>query len=41
MVNVILAGGMEHLVEAREDMEDDIHDGWNRLLEKKYPGKIL
>ena len=41
MVNVILAGGIEHLVEAREDMEDDIHDGWNRLLEKKVSRKDI
>jgi N-acetylmuramic acid 6-phosphate etherase len=41
MVNVILAGGIEHLVEAREDMEDDIHDGWNRLLEKKVSAKDI
>jgi N-acetylmuramic acid 6-phosphate etherase len=41
MVNVILAGGMEHLVEAREDMEDDINDGWNRLLEKNISPKDI
>ena len=41
MVNVILAGGSEHLIEAREDMEDDIHDGWNRLLEKKVSPKDI
>lgn len=41
MVNVILAGGMEHLIEAREDMEDDIHDGWNRLLEKNISPKDI
>ncbi len=30
----ILAGGVEHLVEAREEMEDDLHDGWNQLSSK-------
>jgi N-acetylmuramic acid 6-phosphate etherase len=32
MVNVILAGGVEHLVEAREEMEDNYMEGWERLL---------
>ena len=41
MVNVILAGGIEHLIEARENMEDDLHDGWNRLLEKKISAKDI
>ncbi len=31
MVNVILAGGIEHLVEAREEMEDNYMEGWERL----------
>jgi N-acetylmuramic acid 6-phosphate etherase len=35
LVNVILAGGVEHLVEAREEMEDDKNQGWQQLLEYK------
>lgn len=31
MVNVILAGGVEHLVEAREEEEDDREAGWKAL----------
>ena len=30
----ILAGGVEHLIEAREEMEDDLQDGWNQLTLK-------
>ncbi|MEO8762982.1 MAG: N-acetylmuramic acid 6-phosphate etherase, partial [Ginsengibacter sp.] len=41
MVNAIIAGGIEHLIEAREDMEDDIHDGWNRLLEKQISSRDI
>ena len=33
MVNVVLAGGVEHLVEAREEREDDTAEGWNSLTE--------
>lgn len=33
MVNVILAGGVDHLVEAREEREDDTAEGWGRLTE--------
>ncbi len=33
VVNVILAGGVEHLVEAREEKEDDTTEGWARLTE--------
>ncbi|CAN5415725.1 N-acetylmuramic acid 6-phosphate etherase [soil metagenome] len=32
IVNTVLAGGMEHLVEAREEMEDNYHEGWEKLL---------
>ncbi|MDR0793572.1 MAG: N-acetylmuramic acid 6-phosphate etherase [Chitinophagaceae bacterium] len=32
MVNVILAGGVEHLAEAREEMEDNYLEGWERLV---------
>ena len=31
LVNSILAGGVEHLIEAREEMEDNILEGWERL----------
>jgi N-acetylmuramic acid 6-phosphate etherase len=31
MVNVILAGGIERLADAREDMEDHVNDGWEAL----------
>lgn len=31
VVNVVLAGGIEHLVEAREEMEDNVNDGWLAL----------
>ncbi|MEO5999739.1 MAG: N-acetylmuramic acid 6-phosphate etherase [Chitinophagaceae bacterium] len=33
LVNSILAGGMEHLTEAREEMEDNILEGWEKLQE--------
>ena len=33
LVNAVLAGGMEHLTEAREEMEDNILEGWQRLEE--------
>jgi N-acetylmuramic acid 6-phosphate etherase len=35
LVNVILAGGVEHLVEALEEMEDDTEAGWKMLAEKE------
>ncbi|HEY4207884.1 MAG TPA: N-acetylmuramic acid 6-phosphate etherase [Puia sp.] len=42
MVNTILAGGVERLVEAREEMEDNVHEGWERLVsEKVSPGDIV
>jgi len=34
MVNVILAGGIDHLVEALEEKEDDINEGWQKLKEE-------
>lgn len=34
MVNSILPGGMERLVEAREEMEDNIREGWERLKQE-------
>lgn len=33
IVNVILAGGLEHLIEAPEEKEDDTEAGWNALQE--------
>lgn len=32
MVNSILAGGIELLAEAREEMEDNFNEGWERLV---------
>jgi N-acetylmuramic acid 6-phosphate etherase len=32
IVNTILAGGIEHLIEAREEMEDNYNEGWERLV---------
>ncbi|HRP30771.1 MAG TPA: N-acetylmuramic acid 6-phosphate etherase [Agriterribacter sp.] len=31
VVNVVLAGGLEHLIEAPEEKEDDTEAGWNEL----------
>lgn len=31
MLNVVLAGGVEHLADALEEKEDDINEGWSRL----------
>jgi len=31
LVNAILAGGIEHLSEAKEEMEDNILEGWEKL----------
>ena len=41
MVNVILAGGIEHLVEAREEMEDNLMEGWDRLVAEKICDKDM
>jgi N-acetylmuramic acid 6-phosphate etherase len=35
LVNAILAGGMEHLVEAREEMEDNKYAGWEQLEQQQ------
>lgn len=35
IVNTILAGGIEHMVEAREEMEDNFYEGWERLEHEK------
>jgi N-acetylmuramic acid 6-phosphate etherase len=39
MVNVILAGGVDRLVEAREEEEDDREAGWKALLQQKVSAK--
>lgn len=39
LVQVILAGGIDRLVEAREEMEDDTESGWSMLQEKKVSVK--
>lgn len=31
LINSVLAGGVEHLVEALEEREDDVTDGWKQL----------
>lgn len=42
MVNVILAGGVEHLVEAREEEEDDREAGWKALQAQQVsPGDFV
>ena len=41
LVNVILAGGVEHLVEAREEKEDDTVEGWEMLLKKNISNKDI
>lgn len=39
VVNVILAGGVEHLVEAREEQEDDREAGWKALRDHQVSEK--
>ncbi len=39
MVNVILAGGVDRLVEAREEEEDDRDAGWKALVQNKVTPK--
>lgn len=41
IVNTILAGGIEHLVEAREEMEDNFNEGWERLINEKATAKDI
>ena len=41
LFNVILAGGKEHLIEAREEKEDDIHAAWTMLQEKNVSSKDI
>ncbi|MEP7143645.1 MAG: N-acetylmuramic acid 6-phosphate etherase [Ferruginibacter sp.] len=41
IVNTVLAGGIEHLVEAREEMEDNFNEGWEKLLVAKVSEKDI
>ncbi len=41
IVNTILAGGIEHLVEAREEMEDNFDEGWQRLTDENATEKDI
>ncbi|CAN5495187.1 N-acetylmuramic acid 6-phosphate etherase [soil metagenome] len=41
LVNVILSGGLERLVEAREEMEDDQEAGWLMLQEQNVSEKDI
>jgi N-acetylmuramic acid 6-phosphate etherase len=40
-INSILAGGIEHLAEALEEMEDDELDGWNSLNSQGISSKDI
>lgn len=41
MVTALLAGGAEHLIEAREEMEDNKQEGWERLMTEKVSAADL
>lgn len=41
VVNAILAGGADHLIEALEEKEDDVLAGWQMLLEQKISDKDI
>ncbi len=41
IVNTILAGGVEHMVEAREEMEDNFNEGWERLTQEQVTDKDI
>jgi N-acetylmuramic acid 6-phosphate etherase len=41
LVNVVLAGGVEHLIEALEEKEDDIEEGWEMLKQKNISEKDI
>jgi len=41
LVNTILAGGIEHLTEAREEMEDNYMEGWERLIDENISIKDI
>ena len=34
IIKTVLAGGIEHLIEAREEMEDNFNEGWERLTKE-------
>ncbi|MEO5889934.1 MAG: N-acetylmuramic acid 6-phosphate etherase [Ferruginibacter sp.] len=41
IVNTVLAGGIERLVEAREEMEDNFNAGWEKLMDEKITADDL
>jgi len=41
IVNTILAGGIERLAEAREEMEDNFYEGWERLQNENVSDKDI
>jgi N-acetylmuramic acid 6-phosphate etherase len=41
LISCILAGGVENLVLAPEEREDDIHEGWERLQQNNITGKDI
>lgn len=41
LVNVILAGGIDKLAEAPEEMEDDVNEGWQKLQDAKISDKDI
>lgn len=41
LVNVILAGGVENLVDALEEKEDDLQEGWTKLSEANISSKDI
>lgn len=41
IVNVILAGGVDRLIEAREEMEDDAEAGWRMLQQERISEKDI
>jgi len=41
IVNVILAGGIPRLAEAREEMEDNVMEGWEELLRQNVSEKDI
>lgn len=41
LINVVLAGGAEHLIEALEEKEDDLLEGWEKLQEAAVSNKDI
>jgi N-acetylmuramic acid 6-phosphate etherase len=41
LVNVVLGGGVENLVAALEEKEDDLEEGWNTLLQADISSKDI